>query len=94
MTNPINKILSSLESNDSEVTIVANDALKNKTVTYTKINGDKRNLFITEVSTVAMSKAGNAYMRGTVRDRDNNNEECDKTLRLENITLCNSNYLA
>jgi len=57
--NPINKIITSLKSNAPEVTCVdtANDALKNKTVTYTKINGDKRNLFITEVSTVAISKA-------------------------------------
>jgi len=77
------------ESNAPEVTCVdtANDALKNKTVIYTKINGDKRNLVINEVTNVAVSKAGDPYMRCGTVDLDNNNEEADKTLRLENLTL-------
>ena len=79
------------ESNAPEVTIIdlanGDNGLNGRTVIYTKINGETRNLVINEVTNVAVSKAGDPYMRCGTVDLDNNNEEADKTLRLENLTL-------
>lgn len=89
LNSTIKTLIASLEAGRSEVECIdlANSLLASKEIVYTKINGDKRNLQMFEVTNIAISKAGDPYLRGATIDRDNNNEEADKTLRLENITL-------
>ena len=87
--NKINTILESLSSNEPEDRSVqiAQASLVGKDTIYEKINGETRNLHCVEVITVATSKQGHPYMRATWIDLDNNNEQADKTVRLENLTL-------
>ena len=87
--NQISAILESLSSNEPEDRSVeiAQAGLVGKDTIYKKINGETRNLHCVEVITVATSKAGDPYMRATWIDKDNNNEQTDKTVRLENLTL-------
>ena len=88
--NEINTILESLSSNEPEDRSIeiAQAKLVGKDTIYKKINGETRNLHCAgPVTTVAISKAGDPYMRATWIDLDNNNETADKTVRLENLTL-------
>ena len=89
INSTIKSLVAPLEAGRPEVECIdlANSLLANKELVYTKINGDKRKLQIVEVTNIAISKAGDPYLRGATIDRDNNNEQADKTLRLENITL-------
>ncbi len=85
----IKTILESLSSNEPEDRSIeiAQAELVGKDTIYQKINGETRNLHCVEVIKVATSKAGDPYMRATWIDKDNNNEQADKTVRLENLTL-------
>jgi len=85
----IKTILESLSSNEPEDRSIeiAQAELVGKDTIYKKINGESRNLHCVEVITVATSKQGHPYMRATWIDKDNNNEQADKTVRLANLTL-------